>query len=153
MKKAPLITTIISVAALLLIVGCKKKEETSGTSSSATVLKGQVKAELNLTTSGNENVPDGTRLTFLIDPNDLMNNPDTSKKYDSYRYSTTVFGGNYSINLPARNSGTLVKIVPDEFEYQMVLDNNGNTTRVVYSTPEKIVLIYAGTTEFQDINY
>lgn len=151
MKKAPFIT-IVSVAALLFVTGCKK-EESTGTSTSSTTLKGQVKAELNLTVTGYENVPDGTKIIFLIDPNELLNNPDTSKKFDSYRYTATVTGGQYTINLPARNNGTKVKVVADEFEYQMVLDNSGNTTRVVYSAPETSVTIYAGTTEFHDINY
>lgn len=152
MKKFTLNALCISAAVLISFSGCKKKEETSNPAA-ATTLKGQVKAELNLTTPGNENVPDGTKIVFLIDPNDLLANPDTSKKYDYYRYTTATSGGQYSVNLPARNKGTLIKIVADEFEYQLLLDNNNNTTRVVYTAAEGAVLLYAGTTEYFDINY
>lgn len=151
MKKAPLFTTVVSIAALLFIAGCKK-EESTGTSASATTLKGQAKAEINLTTSGLENVPDGTKIIVLIDPNELLANPDTSKKSDSYRYTTTVSGGNYSINIPARNNGSKIKIIADEFEATFVIDNN-NSYRKIYSAAEATITIYAGSTEFYDITF
>ncbi len=151
MKKANIIISIISTTAILFFAGCKKKTEDS-TPTAVTLIKGQAKAELNLTTPGDENVPDGTKITFLVNPNDLLNKPDTAKKYDSYRYTATVSGGVYSISVPARNDGSKVKIVPDEFEYQMVIDNT-TTTRVVYGAPEATITIYAGTTEYYDVNY
>ena len=152
MKHSSLFTTVISIAALLFIVGCKKKTDDS-TPVSVTTIKGQAKAELNLTVAGDENIPDGTKITFLVNPNDLLNKPDTLNKYDSYRYTATVSSGQYTISVPARNDGSPVKIVPDEFEAQLILDNNGNTTRVVYSAPESVIIIYAGSTEIYDVNY
>lgn len=151
MKKATLFITAISCAAIFCFVGCKKKTEDS-TPLSVTTIKGEVKAELNLTTSGKENVPEGTKITFLIDPNDLLNSPDTSKKYDSYRYTAIVTGGRYEIHVPARNNGTPVKIVPDDFEYDFVIDNS-TSTRIVYSAPTATLNIYAGTTTIYDVYY
>ena len=152
MKKSKNITSIAFLATVLFFCGCKKDDTASG-SSVPTTLKGQVKAELNVNQTGNENVPDGTKITFLINPNDLLNKPDTTKKLDSYRYSATVVGGQYTITLPARNDGSKVKIVADDFEYMWVYDSQGNSMRVVYSAPEGSITLYAGSTQYYDVNY
>lgn len=152
MKKATLFIIIFSISSLILINGCKK-EPAASTPSSVTTIKGQVKAEQNLTIAGRENAPDGTKIIFLIDPNDLLNKPDTSKKYDSYRYTATVVSGQYSINIPARNNGSKVKIVADDFEAQYTFDNVSPSVRQIYSVSDATITVYAGTTTFHDINY
>ena len=76
---------------VLFFAACKK--DTPTTTSTLTILKGEVFANLDYTndTIGNltpffkEHAKAGTVITVLVNPNDLQSNPDTSKKYDDYR--------------------------------------------------------------------
>ncbi|HET6245917.1 MAG: hypothetical protein H0V01_15210 [Bacteroidetes bacterium] len=153
MRKSIKFRTLIAlVTALVFISACKKDEVPEG-SNYTTKLSGLVKAELDLTNATTEFAPIGTRITFLINPNDLQMNPDTAANYDSYRYTTTVLAeGKYTIELPAKNVGSMVKIVMDDFEYQTVYVG-GTTQRKIYKGDPTETTIYAGTAKIMDLFY
>jgi hypothetical protein len=153
MKKI-LLATIIAITALS---SCKKEgEETS--SSPKTTITGTAFAELDASSNapGLERAPAGVRVTAMINPNDLMVNPDTSKQYDDYRYSTTLnVNGDFKLEIPARSKGTLVKLYFDDFIANQIYDVNGNSTRKAYKVPSNpmLIIVYGGTTTVKDVAY
>ena len=146
---------------MLFFAACKK--DTPTTTSTLTILKGEVFANLDYTndTIGNltpffkEHAKAGTVITVLVNPNDLQSNPDTSKKYDDYRYTATVdANGAYSVSIPAKNNGTKVKIVQDDFDFQATIAPS-TTMRMIYKGPAVPVetTVYRGTIQVMDLFY
>lgn len=142
------------LAAAVLVTSCKKDEETPGPSTPATAtIKGAAFAQLNDTTAEFERAPQGTVITALIDPDDLMVEPDTNMVSDKVRVTTTVdANGNYTLTVRARNAEVPVQIIADDFEYEQI--KAGNTkARKVYTAPDRTVNVVAGTTTITDITY
>ena len=173
MKKS--IIGMFTVAAVVAgVVSCKKEEQTPREAGSATV-KGMVEVNSNLAndtlSDGSydlkwENVPSGTKLTFIIDGYDLDPNPDPSFNYKKELYSTSVGSdGSYSVSLPAYETPITADVRFDDIEVDVIdygtdpadTTANGNpatvTTRTTFSHPNTSVTIYNGAVIVEDFQY
>ena len=82
-------------------------------------------------------------------------NPDTSKKYDDYRYTAIVdANGAYTVSIPAKNNGSKVRIIQDYFTYATVVASS-TTIRTIYKGPAMPVetTVYRGTVQVMDLFY
>ena len=153
MKKSSLLLMPV-LAVAILFSSCKKEEEpTTPTDTNATI-KGAAFANMNnsSTSPGLERAPTGTRITALIDPMDIMIEPDTTMVTDKIRVFATVDAeGNYTLSVRARNANVPVTIIADDFVFDQVQDSS--TIRKVYTANQFNVTVIAGTTTVSDIVY
>lgn len=156
------------------VVSCKKEEQTPREAGSATV-KGMVEVNSNIAndtlSDGSyqmkwENVPSGTKLTFIINGYDLDPNPDPTFNYKNELYSASVRSdGSYSVSLPAYETPITANVEFDDFEVDVIdygtdpgdTTANGNPatvgTRTTFSHPNTTVTIYDGAVVVEDYQY
>lgn len=118
------ILSIIAIALMgaFVLSSCEKKYETEPLKT--VTISGSVKAWFDLSQNnlndGFTNVPQGTRLIFRIEAEDLCHDGtiDNSYAYNTLQYETTVDNnGNYSMELPCVNfKTTAVRITPVDFK-------------------------------------
>jgi len=125
MKNIFSIMLIATFGMLLVFTGCKDDEYVPEPLKTVTVT-GTVKADMDLGEAGNENVPDGTKIVFRINSQDLVQNPIAGYTYEVLQYETTVTGGVYSIDLPTvKFQAVVVDVVPVDFKAnQMQADDS-----------------------------
>ncbi|MDD3860252.1 MAG: hypothetical protein PHW83_08630 [Bacteroidales bacterium] len=125
MKNIISIMLIASLGMLLVFTGCKEDEYVPEPLKMVTVT-GTVKADMDLGEAGNENVPDGTKIIFRINSQNLVQNPIVGYTYQVLQYEATVTGGYYTIELPTvKFQAVAVDIVPVDFKAnQMQADDS-----------------------------
>ena len=119
MKK---IFSIIAIALLgaFVLSSCEKEYETEPLKT--VTISGSVKAWFDLSQdvlkNGFTNVPQGTRLIFRINSEDLCQTTEGGYEYETLQYETTVDNnGKYSIELPCVNFAQVqVEITPVDFK-------------------------------------
>lgn len=98
-------------------------------------IKGKIKAQLNTTIAGLENVPDGTKVIAEISTADLvLNTQDTN--YPSKYYETTVTNGEYSIEVEAGPRGSEVKLHFADFRADVITGGGTPTSTVFTAGPD-----------------
>jgi hypothetical protein len=153
MKKVSFYVMLV-MAGAILATGCKKEDDVTPTPNDPAIIKGVAFAELDLTKPGLEMVPAGTVITALIDPRDLMVDPDSTLVTDNMKVTTTVgTGGAYELSLRALNSSTPVQVIADDFAYNQIQDSLGTTVRKVYQANSFTTNVVSGTTTIIDITY
>jgi hypothetical protein len=125
------------------------------------VVKGLLKADLNLTNEEFEFAPQGTKLLFKIEVGQFTNLPTFSDNY--LIYETMVQGaGQYQISLPVNDKGIEVFLLPEDFEYDQIYEFfNPNTNqfetgtrRIVFkSDPINMGALITGQEKIFDITY
>lgn len=116
MKNIISIMMIALIGVLLVFTSCKKDEYETEPLRMVTV-KGKVQADMNLKTAGLEAVPNGTKVIFRINSQDLVQTPIAGYTYEILQYETTVVDGEYTIQLPAvKFKNTTVNITPVNFQ-------------------------------------
>ena len=147
--------TVLTIFSLALVnFSCSKEESNSSTPdpSANAVIKGAVFAELDISNADIERAPFGTKIHALIDPRDVMIDPDTQMIMDKIRITTTVDGsGNYTLNIRAKNSEVPVTIIADEFIFDQKQFTPGTSIRKVYSTNQITTSVIAGQTKVNDL--
>lgn len=125
MKNIISIMLIASLGMLLMFTGCKEDEYVPEPLKTVTVT-GTVKANIDDGEVGNENVPDGTKIIFRINSQDLVQNPIAGYTYQVLQYEATVTGGYYTIDLPTvKFQAVPVTVVPVDFKAnQMQADDS-----------------------------
>jgi hypothetical protein len=117
MKKS-LSILVILFAGIFAFTSCDKVEEVEpGTNPNATI-SGYVYANLDATDGDLEKAPQGTKVFFRINAQDLVLNPQPGYVYQTLQYETTInVDGMYSITLPtATHQAVPVTIQADQFE-------------------------------------
>lgn len=125
MKNIFSIMLIVVLGLTVVFTGCKEEDPVIEPLPTV-IIKGTVKAQLDLNNVNPENVPNGTRIIFRIDARDLVQNPVPGYNYQILQYETTVVDGSYTITLPsAVFGGVTVDITPVDFQFMQVqLDNS-----------------------------
>ncbi|MFN7847940.1 MAG: hypothetical protein ACK5P4_12070 [Bacteroidota bacterium] len=152
MKKAILYTTLSIFTCTAIFSSCRKDDNSSPSPEANAVIQGAVFAELDLSNSNIERAPFGTKIHALIDPKDVMIDPDTQMVMDKIRITTTVDGsGNFTLNLRAKNSAVPVTIIADDFIFDQKLLTAGTSARKVYTMNAVSTTIIAGQTKVNDL--
>ncbi len=130
MKKVFFISAMI-LASIFTLVSCDKDEPKSPNTTPHATIKGIVYADLDLTNADLEFAPEGTKLFFRVDADDLMLSPNENVDYETLVYTTTVGNdGEYSISLPSANhQNVTVKISGNEFRVEQELTGDDEMTR------------------------
>ena len=120
MKKAIFVSMIL-LAGVFTFTSCDKTEEVEPGTNPTAVIKGNVYADLDQTSAGNEDAPEGTEIFFRISAQDLVLNPQAGYAYQTLQYKATVNAdGEYTITLPSANHQAVnVAISPDQFMYDV----------------------------------
>ncbi len=122
MKQKSLIRTIVFFVLVLSITACKKEEQATPIDidlSKSALVKGIVKANLDLTNEEMEFAPQGTKILFQINANQFTIQPNFSDNF--LIYETEVDGiGEYQISLPVNEEGINITLIPQDFEYQQL---------------------------------
>jgi hypothetical protein len=152
MKKIKLSTFSLLVLSLFGL-SCSKDSDSSTLAPEANaIIQGAAFAELDLSNSNIERAPSGTKIHALIDPKDVMIDPDTEMVLDKIRITTVVDGsGNFSLNLRAKNSAVPVTIIADDFVFDQKQFTPGTSFRKVYTASEISTTIFAGQTKVNDL--
>ncbi len=138
---------------VLGLVSCTKEEDAIEVVNGSAKVTGFVEADLDLTTSGLEFAPAGTKIIAIINTEDLIANPDPNVNYPNKTYTTTVgANGIYTLNIDANAKNVNVTIVANDFEYNRILNDttierkiyhcNGTTTSVIDQSNKIIDLNY-----------
>lgn len=176
MKKT-LLGIMTFVAMSFAVVSCSEEEQTPVEPGTATV-EGVIEANIDLANdtltdgsvdpNGNwEFAPEGTVLTFIIDSEDLDQNPQPGYNYKDLIYTTTVgANGVYSISdLPAYETPINVDIEFNDFAADQVdygTDPGDTTatgmpatvtTRTIYTKGGETVTIWNGAVVIEDFRY
>ena len=144
---------LFSLISVIVISSCEKLEQSSPlllNDSLQATISGRATADLDWTSGGNENVPSGTKVIFKIAMNEFN---DQAPADEFLYYEATVGGdGTYSVTLPTHKGGVAVTIIPNDFEYNVQINNN-DTQRMVFTSGEQMVTIIVGQTKIVDIAY
>jgi hypothetical protein len=142
MKNIISVVLIASLGMLLMFTGCKEEEYVPEPLKMVTV-SGTVEADMDLGDAGLESVPNGTKIIFRIDSQDLVASPIAGYTYQTLQYETTVTDGKYTIDLPTvKFQGVAVDIIPVDFK--------ANQTQVDDSFKEKTFFGTANATVTQE---
>ena len=166
---------IMTFAAMsFAVVSCSEEEQTPVEPGSANV-SGVIEANIDLAndtlTDGSpetmwEFAPSGTVITFIIDGQDLDQNPQPGYNYKNLIYTATVgANGTYSVDLPAYETPINVDIEFNDFAADQVdygMDPGDTTatgmpatvtTRTIYSKGGESVTIWDGAAIIEDFRY
>lgn len=121
---------LIAVLGLTVVfTGCKEEEVVTEPLPTA-LIKGTVKAQLDLNNANMENVPNGTKVIFRINSRDLVQTPINGHEYKVLQYEVTVNNGEYSISLPSAVFAAVnVDIIPVDFQYDQVQADNSKVEK------------------------
>lgn len=156
MKKLFIILVLLSTS--FYFVSCDKDEDTESPEMTTAIITGKVEAELDLSNTGIENAPQGTKLFARINAEDLVTNPINGYNYEDIVFETNIDNdGNYSFTINAGVSSVNVEIFGNEFRHnQLLYYESGNPVRQekVYSLPANITTsVSKGTTRILDLTY
>jgi outer membrane lipoprotein-sorting protein len=130
-------------AASVMMVACKKKgaEEPTKTSEAVSaIISGKATAELNNTTDGREDVPNGTKVIAKV-----------WRDGQYHRYETSVNNGMYSFSIPASNDGIEVDITFSEFRSDVKVDADNTNKDRVFGACDEWVSANPGQTQIIDV--
>ncbi|NLO52549.1 MAG: hypothetical protein GX103_15490 [Bacteroidales bacterium] len=142
LKQKSIFKTAVFLMLLLSIGACKKDEQSTPIGidlSKSALVKGIVKAELDLTNEEMEFAPRVTKILFQIDANQFTNQPSFSNNFLIYETEVDGVVG-YQISIPVNEEGVNFTLIPQDFEYKqlyyLIDPYTGDTTtknrRVVY---------------------
>ncbi len=136
MKKLKLfLFALMGIAFFAIFTGCEKYEASTPyviNDSITATLTGVAYANLDLTASGNEFVPAGTKIFIKVELNQYNPNIPSGE----FKTFVTSVGqeGRYRFSLPSNDNGINFTIVPDQFEYEQV-QADSTTVNTVFSAP------------------
>lgn len=122
-------------------------------------VSGRIYADLDLTSAGDELVPNSLNVRAFVNPEDLYkfvehegsgNILDLS--YDGFLVSTASQSGTYSLSLPASANNLQYVISADDFEFQRQI-NSTETERTVYSFINDTILVQTSGNYILDLNF
>ncbi|MBQ5458236.1 MAG: hypothetical protein IIT61_05905, partial [Bacteroidales bacterium] len=153
MKKIFSIIAIALIGAFVLS-SCNKEYETEPLKT--ITISGTVKANLDLIAANPGDAPNGTKIIFRIDAEDLCHptTTDPAYSYSTLQYEAAISGGKYSVELPAVNfKAVSVDIVPVDFKANQIQDATGAVKEKVFSAPSYSITIQEGEVYFEDITF
>ncbi len=143
---------VIALMGAFVMSSCEKEYETEPLKN--ITISGTVKANLDLTAANPGDAPNGTKLIFRIDAEDLCQVPDTTYAYNTLQYEVEVSGGKYSVELPSVNfKAVSVDIVPVDFKANQIQDATGAVKEKVFSCSPRTIAIREGEVYFEDITF
>lgn len=152
MKNIISIMLIASLGVMLVFTGCKEEVVEPDPLVMVTV-SGEVECELDLTNVNLESVPNGTKLIFRINSQDLVQSPIAGYAYQTLQYETTVTDGKYTIELPtAVHAGVNVIVTPVDFKAEQTQADNSEDEKTFQGNPAGVVT-QEGERFFLDLNY
>jgi hypothetical protein len=154
MDKTILRLSLVSFLCLFLITSCDKEKEASPLSvdmAKTATLKGYVYAELDKTTAGMENAPEGTKVILTIEYSDL-NSSSTGIWKDTVKIESN---GTFEVQVPADDDGVTVTVAPLSFEYtqKQEFKNSDESVDMIYTAPSTDVNLVADGFEITQISY
>jgi hypothetical protein len=134
-------------AASVMMVACKKKgaEEPTKTSEAAVaIIKGKALAELDNTSAGREDVPNGTTIVATVNRGGQM-----------HRYESTVQNGEYTFSIPAPNTGITVSMSFSNFRSDVKISADPLTVSEdrIFGACDAGTTIHAGETQIIDFTW
>lgn len=133
---------------------CEEEEEATEPDLNSATVKGKVTANLNDTIVGDTNAPKGTQITLWISTEDLVTKSKASKTYEKRYYQAKVDGnGEYSVQVDVNKDPVTVNVEPNDFEYDKVINTDGDKQRTVYTSADQTVTVAPEQTEIVDIAY
>lgn len=133
---------------------CEKEEKSSEPELSTATVKGKMTANLNDTIPGDTSAPKGTKVTLWISTEDLVTKSKASKTYEKRYYQATADGnGEFSVQVDVNKDPVTVNVEPSDFEYDKVINTNGDEQRTVYTSPDQTVTVTPKQTKVVDIAY
>lgn len=162
MRKINFFGFLFLTGVLTFAVSCKKEDlQNEPANAGVATISGNVKANLDETIVNLQNVPEGTGITFRIEGEDLVRNPDEDYDYEDVVVKTTVDAtGSYSASLPAVKESISVKVIFDDFEYDatvLVTNDQGFqeevTQRRTFKLETTTISIIEGQVIVEDFDY
>jgi len=145
------ILIVISLVALIFI-SCNDDEATVVKNGSSTI-SGVATCQLDLTNSGEEYVPAGTKIIATINTQDLVNSPNANITYPNRTFTTTIGdNGKYSLTVDANVKTVTVNITGSDFEYDQVIGVD-TYSRKVYSCSPTTVTVVDGVSKIEDLYF
>jgi hypothetical protein len=152
MKNIISIMLVASLGMLLVFSGCKEDEYVPEPLKMVTV-SGTVKGDMDLGNAGMEDVPDGTKIIFRIDSQDLCASPIAGYTYQTLQYETTVVDGSYTISLPTvKFQGVNVDIVPVDFSTDQTQADDTEKEKTFWGIANAVTTM-EGERYFVDLTY
>jgi len=122
-------------------------------------ISGAVFANLDETNATLENAPAGTTITAYLDETQLLSYVNHSQSgrlikvaYEKTNFTTQVTNGRYSLNVPATADGLIIRVKPNDFEFN-VAQTGGTNTRKVFKSTGFNSTVQAAQTVIQDVSY
>jgi hypothetical protein len=144
----------LSLLLAFTLAQCEKEEESSEPDLKTATVKGKMTADLNDTIPGDTSAPKGTKVTLWISTEDLVTKSSPSKTYEKRYYQATANSdGEFSVQVDVNKDPVTVNIEPSDFEYDKVLNTNGDKQRTVYTAPNQTVTVTPEQTKIVDIAY
>ncbi|MDD2635278.1 MAG: hypothetical protein PHW82_07240 [Bacteroidales bacterium] len=152
MKNIISILLVATLGVLLTFTGCKEEETVTEPLPMVTV-SGTVKADMNLATAGLEAVPNGTKIVFRINSQDLVQTPIAGYTYEVLQYEAIVTDGKYTIQLPTTvHTAVPVVITPVDFQANQTQADN-SFKEVTYTGFPSVVNTQKGERFFVNLTY
>ena len=161
-------TKVLSIFAIatIALISCKKTEPAVPAGPGEATIEGVLYAPLNLgndtaTTGGyelhNEFAPNGTKVTAVIDTEDLQKDPQNGYNYEKLQFTTTVSNdGVFTFsNLPAISQSAGVKLKFGDFkaDQAQVDPSNNPAENKIYTLNDKTAFVYAGAKVIKEYTY
>lgn len=144
---------VFLVAASLLITSCEKEEESTPTPMDKATVTGFVYADLDLTETGAEYAPAGTKITLWVNTQDYALDPIPGYTYPRKYFETTVNDeGKYTVSVDVGNKPVTVNLEPGDFWYDQQI-NDTVTEIKKYSCIPTTVDVISGQTKIHNINF
>ncbi len=153
MKKNILSLIAVFLVSSSLFISCTDDDESILGTQYTVVVSGTLKAELDLTNTGQELVPDGTIIIATIESQNLVQNPIPGYDYQTLQFEAETIGGAYSIELPsAIFAGVPITLTPVSFQYNQKQADESFKLKTYYGNPANLST-KGGHVYFQDLNY
>lgn len=140
----------------IVLFSCKKEEteEPIEIVNGKATIKGQVRADLDLTQVGLEFAPEGTVILAKICLDDLIvSNPNDSISSGNKVYKTTIdASGRYTLNVDANAMNVDVSVLGEDFEFNQKV-NDSLIIRQIYTVATNHCTVIDGMTKIIDLSY
>ena len=112
----------MAIAATFALGACKNKAENPTPTTGKATIAGFATVDLDLAQAGNQGaIPSGTKVTVVVNTQDLAVAPQTGANFARRTYETTIGAdGTFSVEIDAVARPITVEIRPDSFDAQQV---------------------------------
>jgi hypothetical protein len=154
MKKTTFFAAALALGLTVVLTSCGKEEDPDPVKTYGKI-SGTAFANLDESNNVMEKVPAGTTVIARVNPMEYSDNPDFSVDYEEITYVTEVgSSGNYNFpSIEAYTNSQTVTLIFSDFEYNTILDDQGNDTRNVYSAGDITVSLVADQDRIQDVTF